>query len=268
VYLTLPLCTLASLTLAGSPTLDGWGGTTPALGRAAGLLALAGFGGTLLGQVQQRHLGPAGALSAPVMTAAAAAWFAVGALPAFAVGPRAFVAGIVVAGGTAWAHGRPRPHTPINRRFEIDALTRAGPFLVAYVALLAIGDPPALPTAGLTRVDILRRLEGLVAFAVVGYVLAEAWGRQHLRYRFTAARVALVASAAGPLVEALRLADMPSLDAAPTILVRALAAAYGGWMYHLQRAHVRALVAARDGEPRASVELAAHAPPARPARVA
>ena len=254
VYLLAPLCTLAALTLGAGAAA---GPAAPAVARSFGLVALALFGGTLLGQVQHRHFGPAGVLSAPAMGAAAAGWFAIAAVPALATGRLAFALGVAAAGLAAWAHGRaPLDPTRLNRRFEVTALSRAAPYLAAYLALLALGDPPAVGGSFLTKLEVLRRLEALVAFAALGYVLAEGWGRLELRYRHTAGRVALAAVTGSAVAEALRLGGLPSADILPTVAGRALAAAYGGWLYHLQRAHVRALVAGRD-ERRAPVRLAA-----------
>jgi hypothetical protein len=38
---------------------------------------------------------------------------------------------------------------------------------------------------------------------------------------------------------------VPTIGGMPSVAMHVLAAAYGGWIYHLQRAHVRALVASR-----------------------
>jgi hypothetical protein len=241
VYLLVPLCTLAALGL-GARAATG----VPPAARALGLAALALFGGALLGQVQRHHFGPAG-MSSPARTAAGAAlWLAVGAAPALATGWLAFLVGVASAGAAAWAYGRaPLGEEWRNRRFEVTALSRAAPYLGAYLALLALGDPSTTPDGPLAKLDVLRRVETLMAFAVGGYVLAEGWGRLELRYRYSAGRIALVAAVATALAETLRLGTFPAADVVPTVLGRVVAAAYGGWLYHLQRTHVRALVAGR-----------------------
>ena len=81
---------------------------------------------------------------------------------------------------------------------------------------------------------------------LLGYLLGEAWGRRELRYRHSVRRVALAAAGAA-VVQALLAhgSDTEAGAALVEVCARALCAAYGGWIYHLQRAHVRMLVAAR-----------------------
>lgn len=233
LYLLLPLLTLVATTVRGGSGSREWA-----------LLALALFGGTILGHVQRRHLRPARALTAVQAALVGAMWFALGALPAVATAPLAFAAGVAIAAVATWAHGRDDGTViAIDRRVELQALGRAAPWLLAYLALLPLTDP-ALPPAVLARVDVLRRVETIAAFAVTGYVLAEAWGRFELRYRFVAWRVAVVAGLGAIVAEALRRAAVPSPAAAPALVAQTVAAAYGGWIYHLQRAHVRALATA------------------------
>jgi len=248
VYVLVPLCSLAAMTVAAGEVVRG---AVVPLPRGWGLVALALFGGTLLGQVQRRHFGPARTMTAVQTALAAAGWFAVGALPALATAPRTFVAGTVTAAVVAWAHGRaPDGAIPINRRFELAALGRAVPWLVAYLLLMPLTEPVRRPRV-MSQLDLLHAVESLAAFTVLGYVLAEAWGRLELRYRYTAWRVGLVAVVGAALSEALRRMAFPPIAAAPWIAAHVVSAAYGGWMYHLQRAHVRALVAGRNvrGQP-------------------
>jgi hypothetical protein len=224
--------------------------------------------GTLLGQVQRWYFGPNGVATPARVGGAAALWLAVAAVPALATGAVTFAVAVAAAGTAAWAYGRSaRRPEPANRRFEVTALTRAAPYLGAYLALLAIGDPPALADAQLTKLDVLRRVETLMAFVVVGYVLSEGWGRLELRYRYSAGRVALAAVVGSVVAEALRLGDVPSLEIAPTVLARVVAAAYGGWLYHLQRTHVRALVAARAAAVVGAAPPAPVEPPVEPPAV-
>jgi VanZ family protein len=256
VYVTLPLLTLAGLTAGGAP---GAGDT-----RALAVVALAAFGGTLLGTVQRRHLGPSGATRASEMAGAAALWFAVGALPAAVTARGAYAAGVVVAATTAWFVGRGGTAgvRAIERRFESEAIGRAAPWLAAYLALVPLGDPAE---AAWGRLTILRDLERVAGFTVLGYLLAEAWGRREWRYRHSAWRVALVGAAAAGVATAVGAWGAGSgVAVGAGVLTRAVAAAYGGWIYHLQRGHVRALVAARRP---ANARAAAGASPAA-ARVA
>lgn len=244
LYIMLPLLTLAALTVRGGTTPSAWPAMLP-VPRAWALLALALFGGTILGHVQRRHLGPARALDAKRAALVGAVWFAVGAMPAVATAPVAFVAGVIVTAAATWAYGR-GDHTvvSINRRFELDTLGRASPWLIGYLALVPLTDPVARSLA-YGKLDVVRQVEAMAGFAIFGYVLAEAWGRFELRYRFVAWRVVFVGALGAASAEIMRRMALPPLDALPTIGAQVFAAAYGGWIYHLQRAHVRALVLGR-----------------------
>lgn len=245
VYVSLPLLTLAALTADGGPH-----DSMLFPPRPAALVALALFGATLLGTVQRRRGGsptaaPAYARRAGAAAVIAALWFGVGALPALATTPRSFFVGLVAAALTAAVVSTPLVGSQRDeRRFEAEAIGRAAPFLALALALYPFGQEAAGPD--LTDGSIIRVLEGLCGFAVLGYLLAEAWGRRELRYRHSVRRVALAAGGAA-LVQAL-LAQGSDADAGAALVevgARALCAAYGGWIYHLQRAHVRALVEAR-----------------------
>ena len=242
VYVTLPLCTLAAVSTAATdaPTIAG---VSP---RAVALALLAVFGGSLLGTVQRRQLGPALALGPAGAGLVAAGWFLVGALPAAASAPRVLALGIALAAGAAWDVGRRATWPPsAERRFEAEALMLAAPFFAGYLLLLPVGDPPLGPDAS-TQLGIMRHVETLAAYTVGGYLLAEAWGRRQLRYRHTAWRVGLAAAAAAATLAGVRAWHGVEGASLLAIATHAVAAAYGGWLYHLQRAHVKALVDARE----------------------
>jgi VanZ family protein len=256
VYVALPLVTLAAVGAGADP-----GGA-----RGLGLAALGGAGGALLGTVQRRQFGPRGAVRARTISLAAVGWFAAGALPALVTAPRAYGAGALLAGGVAWAVGR--AGVPgvrgIERRFEGEALSRAAPWLGGYLALMPLGNGPD----GWGRLPILRDLEHAVAFTVLGYVLAEAWGRREWRYRWTAWVVAAAATVAAVAIGAAQSAAGGERPSVLGVAVLAASACWGGWLYNLQRAHVRALVAARAAAagPADARESAGHAAGARRAR--
>jgi glycopeptide antibiotics resistance protein len=235
VYLLVPLCVLDALTVGDS------------VARLALLAALGLFGASILGAVQGAYLAPAGLLSARAAAAAAAGWFLVGALPAVAARPALVVPLMLGVAATAWlratrterAHRAPAARA--DRRFELDALRTAAPFYGAYLMLLPLTtDVGALE--GLTRLTIFRAVESLTAFVVLGFVLAEALGRGERPYRDDARVVALWSLAAALVSAVLHAGGLPTLAAAPGVLVSLAASTYGGWLYHLQRAHVRCLV--------------------------
>ena len=240
VYVTLPLLTLAGLTAGALPELQGT--------RALGLAALAAFGGTLLGTLQRRQLGPGGV--GPRATAAVAGgWFAAGAVPAAATAPAVYAAGAAIAAAAAWCVGRDAALNvrAVERRFEGEAIGRAAPWLACYLSLVSLGDPGGEAWG---RASVLRDLEHGAGFTVLGYLLAEAWGRRELRYRHAVWRVALTAVAAAGVSALLAAGAGGTVVPGAGVLLRAAAATYGGWIYHLQRAHVRALVAARTASVR------------------
>lgn len=254
VYVLLPLLTLTATTAAAGARDV----------RALGLVLLGGAGGALLGTVQRRHLGPQGAARPRMTAAAAAAWFGAGALPALATTPRAYLTGAALAAGVTFAVGRQAVVgvRDIDRRFEGEALARATPWLAAYALLLPFGDAGA-PTWG--RLVILRDLEYAVAFTALGYVLSEGWGRREWRYRRTAWVVAGVAATGAAVLEAAAgaLGELHWTARAGAALVAC--ACWGGWLYHLQRAHVRALVEARRSAGAGPQRTAARAAGARAA---
>ncbi|MDF1503010.1 VanZ family protein [Roseisolibacter sp. H3M3-2] len=245
LYLTLPLCTLAAVG-AGVDDAPRLAGAAP---RAVALLVLAPFGGTLIGTVQRRQLGPARALR-----------------PA----QGALAAGVALAALAAWDLGRRGTDVrDLERRFETEALALAAPFLAGYLMLLPFGDPPA-HQALLSRLGILRQVETLAAFTLGGFLLAEGWSRRELRYRHTAWRVALAAAVAAVTLAAARVEYRGAATTLAAAAAQVVAAAYGGWVFHLQRAHERALVEARRAAAGgtaavpASLSAAAPAPAAPP----
>lgn len=268
LYVAVPLATLAGTTLADAtgvrtglqsigrfqpPPVEG-GLASVAAPRTLGLLALAGLAGVVLGTLQRHRFGPDGTLGRRGAALAAAGGMLAAAVPAAAFHPRALLAAAALAAGAAWLVAGARP-ADVERRFESEGLARATPFLAAYLLLLPLGDPPIALAPGVEppKLLIIRSLEWGVAFAVLGYLLAEAWGRRELRFRHVAWRVALVAGVVVHLLALLTWAiDAPPI--ATTALLGRMAAALGGaWLYHLQRDHVRALVAARQAgaaEPR------------------
>ena len=98
-----------------------------------------------------------------------------------------------------------------------------------------------------------------MACVALGYLLAESWGRRELRFAQVVTRVGTAGLAIGAALAALAAAIGSPTPALSAVAVRALAALAGGWLYHLQRAHVRALLVARQ---RAALHLVRDAPAA------
>ncbi|MDB5865671.1 MAG: VanZ family protein [Betaproteobacteria bacterium] len=251
IYLLVPLLWVDALSSAAEPVR----------GAMAPLLAV--FGALLLGGMQRHYFAPA-RTSRPHRTAAfAALWFLAGAFPAFATRPLAATLGTIGAGVLCWWHGRGAPGVAAaNRRFEASLLKRAAPFYAVYVVLLAVaplhhGFGPwavhaGFPAAASDQIEILRLLELVAAFTLVGYMVAEFGGRAIAGYRDALPR--LIAWAVGlacalEVVQGFRAGHGASIARGALV---AAAALYGGWLYYLQRAHVIRLLAGNGPKPQAT----------------
>jgi len=244
VYLLLPLLWLDGLAGVDSAT-PLWP-----------LLALGFFGASLLSAVQRYHFGPNRLMTRPMMAGAACGWFLLGAFPGLA--PRASIVLLLMlaaVGAFVWVRSPSVSSSrPINRRFESKALWEASPFYAAYLLLLVApvaGYSASLwrgawgfgaTTVGWGSSAVLHTVETVAAFTLLGYMLAEFRGRREGRFREGAAYIAgwvgLVALSA-EVLEGFRV-DGGASGVRWLILV--VAAVYGAWLYHLQRAHVRRLL--------------------------
>lgn len=244
VYLLVPLLWLDGLAGTGSSTSI-WP-----------LLALGLFGASLLAAVQRHHFGPNRLLSRGMMAAAASLWFLVGAFPGLA--PRASIVLVVMlaaVGVFVWARSADRSGTrSINRRFESKALTEAAPFYVAYLLLLVAPVAGATETSWTMSVgfaaamgiwaagSVLHVVELVAAFTLLGYMLAEFRGRRESRFRAGVGYIAGWAGGAAVVCEALEGFHPDGSASLARLTLLVLAALYGAWLYHLQRAHVRRLL--------------------------
>jgi glycopeptide antibiotics resistance protein len=242
IYLLLPLLWIDGLALGSDPA------------RVWLTLLIALFGASILGALQRHHFGPKRRVGAGTMAAATMAWFAVGAFPALARAPLAVAAIAVGIGAFVWLRTRTRDIVvPINRRFEIPTLRAAAPFYAAYLVSLPLvslhgGASPwsvslGLPSAAATWqiVDILRLLESLAAFTLLGFMLAELRGRAEERVRATLRHAVMWGAVVAAASEALH-GFIPGSSASLMLVALSTAAAgYGAWLYVVQRAHVKAV---------------------------
>jgi hypothetical protein len=246
VYLLVPLLWVSALASHGEAA------------RTVMTLFVGMFGAILLGGLQRYYFGPARA-SLPRQTATfAGLWFVAGAFPAMPWQPLLIAAGALAVAGSCWAFGsigiEPARH---NRRFEVRLLAMGAPVYAAYLAAITLAPlaggagewsfSSGFGEAASDQIEILRLLELIAAYTLVGYMAAEVRGRAVARYRAAlpglfACSLALVA--AGELVRGYAGSDGAS--AARGVLL-VLAALYGGWLYYLQRAHVVRLLATRTG---------------------
>lgn len=258
VYLLVPLLWVGSLA-AGTHAL-----------RLAPLLLLGLFGGRVLASLQRHRLGPAGVLGTRGVALAAGGWMALGVFPALLFHP-VTVAVVVAAVAVATAQEAARPaEDPADRRFEARTLQRAAPAFAAFLLTMVLA-PLASGTAAWTGwlgfagraaslaiAEQLHLLQSVAALTVLGYVLAEARSRLELPFAALAPRLAAECGIAAAAVEAVR-GFQPAWGASlAQLLVLVGAGLLGGWIFHLQREHVRAVAAAVAVVPSAQPAAPAH----------
>ncbi len=244
VYLLIPLLWLNALSSGGQ--VEG------------GLLALllGVFGGGLLGGMQRHHFGPIRGFDARATAGGAAIWFLAGGFPSLPSRPGVLLGGAVIVGAAAWWHGtRPFTLTASNRRFEVPLLMSAAPAYGAYLALLTLlplVEGVAAWRMGLgfpgiasewTKIEILRFLELVAAFTLLGYMIAEYRGRVVQRYSEAIPRLlgwGVTVTVLGEGVRGLHAGHGASAARGVLLLAATL---YGGWLYYLQRRHVLQLLA-------------------------
>lgn len=140
-----------------------------------------------------------------------------------------------------------------ERRFEHTTLRRFMPVFALYLVVAALWPPfrPLVPWHGAVGfanrlndagvVDLLLLLEQVGGFTLLGYAAAEWHGRRELTLAADLPRVVLAALAFASVLELAQ----GSLAGPGASLLRALfsitGALYGAAVYHLARAHVRAL---------------------------
>ncbi len=237
-YLMVPLLVTASLAALDDPV------------RVLLLIPLALLSARLIAALQEFHLGPAGVLRNRSMAAVSAGWMA---LAIFPVVLQYSVIGIalaaVVAGGTWYHASRPAVHGA-DRRYEVDVLVHGAPWLATY--LLAAAVVPL--TAGLGNLhvafgligagsdparQVVRLLEPVAAFVVLGYGLAEARGRRELRFRTIAPRILAECAGVALGMEACFAFERGAGASILRLLLSMAAALFGARVYHDQRERVR-----------------------------
>ena len=248
IYLLVPLAWLAGLAGAGSA-------------RAWLVLPIAVFAGGILGTVHAAYLAPSRGFARGWLLLAALLWFTVALLPATLGDRSLLIAAASLTVGTAWlrsiATARVRAEY-VNKRFELPTLRLVLPLFAAYLALSSLWPLDdasfiwrrafALVPSGTMLNDhlIFVMLEHIAAFTLVGYVIAEFHGRDRLHFREIAPRVIRWGGGVSLLLEATR-GWHPNYGASLLMLVFTIAAStFGGWLYLLQRDHVKALVARRN----------------------
>ncbi len=223
--------------------------------RRSAVTLLLGCTGTIVLVALHRHHWDGGAtLQARAVPPLATLWFTVGAFPALAASPRTFAASALCVALLTWWQLRPRQaNTSPEQRFEVDTLRRVLPLFVLYLVIAALWPPfrgvtdwhgafgfaNRLNNAGI--VDLLLLLEQVAGFTLLGYAMAEWRGRRELGL---VSDLRLLVPAALLFAIVLELAQGFLVGPGASLVRAALSTSggvYGVAVYHLARAHVRAL---------------------------
>jgi glycopeptide antibiotics resistance protein len=246
VYLLVPLVWLTGLASAGDAR--GWL-----------VLLIVAFVAGIMGTVYAAYLAPARHTQRGWLVVTVLGWYAVALLPGGIRQRDVLLAGAAIAIGIAWmrslatSRDRERPGT---RRFELPTLRLVMPLFAAYLALSSLwplddagtswaGMIPLLVEGETTTRSVFVALEHVAAFTLVGYLIAEYHGRDVEDYREIVGRVVAWGGGLSVLLELVR-GFHPAYRASALMVVFTIgAAAFGAWLYQLQRNHVRALLTRR-----------------------
>jgi glycopeptide antibiotics resistance protein len=246
-YMLVPLLWLGSLS-AGHDT-----------GRLALLLLPGLFGGQVIVFVHRFHLAPramdtgaqGGRASRNGVALAAGGGMLVGLVPALPVHPLAvIVLATLVALSVRVQVWLATDAAEGDRRFEMRALRHALPLFAGYLVAAAWMARPSAAGSGvvafpaLDRIGILRLLEMVAAFTVLGYLVAEWRGRLELNGLEATLGVLVRAAPLALLAIAGRFLPDDSSAALLWFVISVGSSGYGAVLYQLQRSHVRRLIEA------------------------
>jgi VanZ family protein len=250
VYLVVPLLWLDGLAAGGSSSRI----------LLAPVLGL--FGSSVLVAVWRHRLRPAGILTPAGLGLAGALWFLVAGLPGFAGRPVILFAGSVALGlailGLAVTPG---PES-LDRRFELLTLRRVAPLFAAYLLLLAawpwsVTPAPWRMRVGLTGlhddpgvVPVVRLVETLAAFTLLGYLAAEYRGRREESLGPALGATAVVSMGAAAVLEIARGFHPQQGASLLRLILLGVAGAGGGAIFVAHRDTIRGwrTAAARNAE--------------------
>lgn len=246
VYLLIPLMWLVGLASNGG-------------GRSWLVLPIGAFAGGILGTVYAAYLEPQRHVPRWWLLLASVGWCMVSLLPGAIRDRDLILACMAMVISSAWlrslATGRYRDEAG-PRRFEIPTLRLMMPLYAAYLGFSSLwpldaadltwsGTFALIPAAEAGMTEIFVALEHVAAFTLVGYLIAEFHGRDLAHYRQIARRVLFCSTLLTVLLEGAR-GFHPAYHASVLMVAFTIGAAVlGGWLYQLQRDHVRALLTRR-----------------------
>ena len=243
VYLLIPLMWLAGLASDGGA-------------RAWLVLPIVVFAAGVLGTVYAAYLEPSRRIARGGLVVAAIVWYVIALLPGRIRERDLLLAGAALMIGVSWLRSLSTARyrdADRSRRFEIPTLRVVMPLFAVYLALSSLwplSDADGvwrstwalLASSDSSTTAIFLALEHVAAFTLVGYIIAEFYGRDLPRYRQLAGRVLLWGGGLAVLLEIARGFHPAYHASALMVLFTVGAATVGGWIYHLQRDHVRALL--------------------------
>lgn len=232
VYLLVPLMWLNSLALAEAPMAT------------LRLLLLGLFGAGVFVSIQRRTLAPRGFPGRRGAALLAAVAYLIATFPALVLRPIPVVIHALVVGALCGALvSVSATATRPERRFEHAALQRAAPFLGVYLLLIPFVTPAQLDVSQIfSRVLLLELLQTATSSTLIGYMVAEFRGRRITLYRdsmgWVICAAAAVAGVSGWLAGAVGTGAYGTIR----LTLAVSAALLGGWLYHVQRDRVLAVV--------------------------
>lgn len=250
VYLLVPLCWLIGLASSGET-------------RRALVLPIAMIAGAILGTVHTAYIVPlreGRRYDLRWLLGTVGGWTLVSLVPGARGDMPLIAAGLVLALATAVLRGEATARAFASdqaRRFEIPTLRFILPLFAAYLALSAVwpltGASPSwrwalaltVPGIELSTRLVYQALEQVAAFTLVGYISAEYYGRDTRVLLHTLPRLVLWTFTASLLLQIARGFHEDHSASVTLFLLCQVAAAFGHWLYALQRAHIQALVQRR-----------------------
>lgn len=249
VYQLIPLCWLIGLGSEGEP-------------RRLLVLVLVLIAGGILGTVHAAYIRPAQGHARDVawLLFTSIGWTMLAVIPGLRGPWMLVVEGLALTIATAMLRGIATErlmHDGRAGRFELPTLRLVIPVFTIYLTLSSLWPIEGLGTAfhgtwalapdgvTLSQPFVYRALEQVAAFTLVGYMGAEYYGRDPRPRSQTITRLVAWTFVTSALLQAARGFHEQYAASGVLFVFTLVAAAFGHWLYLLQREHIRALVKRR-----------------------